>query len=173
MEVMNKDLWVFIETSEEDEELLTPEMFEEFEGEEVIKTTLPFDFFEEDNSLEFVEAEPEEEPADITEFNENLSLASDDDGVDAVEESTVSEEEGESEIEAEEEAEAVAADIPISRGFSVNTESLSDEFEDVSSSGVEERKLNFDSFGTIDDDDDDENFEDEPKKKFGIFRRKK
>ena len=46
---------------------------EEIEEEEVIKTTLPYDFFSEDNSLEFVAAsEDSAEASDIIEFNNLL-----------------------------------------------------------------------------------------------------
>ena len=167
------DIIEFIEPTEDDSELLTPEMFDGFEGEEVIKTTLPYDFFEEDNSLEFVEEEPEEEAADIIEFNDSFSFKDEDDVEASLEETAADDCNDEvSEIDDNVEAEVECPDIPISRGFSVNTDSISDEYEDVSSSSSDERKLNFDSFGTIEDDDDDD-YEEEPKKKLGFFRRKK
>lgn len=168
------DIIEFIEPNEDEEEFQLPPIQEE-ESEEVIKTTLPYDFFSEDNSLEFVEAseDPAEAP-DIIEFNNTLNdfdcdisfVEEDAEAEEAIEEAT----EEDTEI-AEDEAEEVT-DIPITRGFSVNAATVS-ESVDVFSSSEAEKPHNpmFDSFETIDDEDDDEEPE-EPKKRFGFFKRK-
>ncbi len=49
----------------------TQEQLIEDNGEVVVKTTLPYDFFEEDTSLEFVESEEEEEPVSEIDAFEN------------------------------------------------------------------------------------------------------
>lgn len=163
------DIIEFIEDSAEDDETVLPifnENEDEMIGEEVIKTTLPYDFFGEDNSLEFVEEEKteEEDIPDIIDFNN--SFDSNESAVEFVAEEADA---CEDEVEAEESVDV--QDIPISKGFSINTDSVSEDI-DVFSNSDDEKTRNpmFDSFETIDDDDDEE--PEEPKKRFGFFKRK-
>ena len=172
------DIIEFLEPTEEDEEFSLPSLGEdEEEGEEVIKTTLPYDFFGDDNSLEFVaDTEPEDNDIpDIVDFNN--SFVSDASQVEFVEEESIEEDDSavESSEDVSEEYHAVdnnveTADIPISKGFSINTDSVIDSV-DVFSNTEDEKPLNsmFDSFETIDGDE--EEIE-EPKKRFGFFKRK-
>lgn len=157
---------------------------EDFTGEEVVKTTLPYDFFEEDTSLEFVDDNTDVDFSEETEESaEGFALATDD--LDF--ESDFSEEENEDNsvdeaVEDAEETETEPEDIPISKGFNVDagsidfglfedpdeTTSLFDAIEKIDDNKVEA------SFGLDDDDDDnDDDDGDEPKSKFGFFRRKK
>ena len=177
------DIIEFIEPSDEGEYPLPSLDEAENDGEQVIKTTLPYDFFGEDNSLEFVEEDSseEEEVPDIIEFNESFEAEGSD--ITFVEDEEESENEPEYDnieeaeddnaeyTEAEESTEA--ADIPISKGFSINTASVS-EAVDVFSDSEEEKAHNsmFDSFETIDEDDGEPEEAEEPKKRFGFFKRK-
>ena len=174
----DNDIIEFLDSSEDGEEFALPSFAENEESEDVIKTTLPYDFFGEDNSLEFVENTDEEpEATDIVDFNS--AFDSDDGDIEFVSESaeddasneaeSVIDEEGESEEDETVEPE----DIPISRGFSVNADSISNDIDDLSDKNENVKQLNFDSFATIDDDDDEDEIEEEPKKKLGFFRRKK
>jgi cell division septum initiation protein DivIVA len=172
----DNDIIEFIETSDDEEEFSLPAFSEDDEnGEEVVKTTLPYDFFGEDNSLEFVEEQETEEAEapDILEFNEAFGSAeSDVEFVTEDEEETVEDEAEVEEVADEASEEPVeAADIPISKGFSIDTDSVSDSLDVFSNSeDVKPHNPMFDSFETIDDDDDDE--PEEPKKRFGFFKRK-
>lgn len=175
------DIIEFFEATEE--EFSVPSFEEAEEGEEVVKTTLPYDFFAEESTMEFVENEPEEEQIpDINEFNaafenveENIEFVADE-----VEEASESETELFEETENNENSEEIendeasSEDIPISRGFSINTESVDESVADFSE--INEHKdvsSMFSSFETIDDDDDDyEEEKEEPKKRFGFFRKK-
>ncbi len=172
------DIIEFIEPSDE-EEFPMPAFVEE-DGEEVVKTTLPYDFFGEDSSLEFVENEnqaEEEQIPDIADFNvafeekeSDIEFVAQEDDVDNnTTEEDVDETSDDSEV-TEEEPEY--EDIPISRGFSVDTTSVNEAIDIFSDSSESESTPSmFDSFETIDDIDEDEEPE-EPKKKFGFFRRK-
>lgn len=172
------DIIEFLEPTEEDEEFSLPSLDEDEEdGEDVIKTTLPYDFFGDDNSLEFVaDTEPEDNDIpDVVDFNN--SFVSDASQVEFVEEESIEEDDSavESSEDVSEEYHAVdnnveTADIPISKGFSINTDSVIDSV-DVFSNTEDEKPLNsmFDSFETIDGDE--EEIE-EPKKRFGFFKRK-
>lgn len=174
------DIIEFIETTDNEEEFSMPSFEEEEDDEEVVKTTLPYDFFSEDTSLEFVENESvEEEVTDVDDFNnafeadgdiENEDSAED---VDDVVSAGTDEEIADSESEEDKEAEEEYEDIPISRGFSVDTASV-DEDIDIFSDSEKEKEAHsmFDSFETIDDDDDDDEEPEEPKKRFGFFRKK-
>ena len=173
----DNDIIEFIESSDDEEEFSLPAFSEvDEDGEEVVKTTLPYDFFGEDNSLEFVEEQEEEEveAPDILEFNKAFESAESD--VDFVtedeEESVEDEAELEEEVSEASEEPVEVADIPISKGFSIDTDSLSDSVDVFSNSeDVKPHNPMFDAFETIDDDNDDEETE-EPKKRFGFFKRK-
>ncbi len=116
---------------------------EDFAGEDVVKTTLPYDFFEENSSLEFVEdpegGETSEKAEEENTFESGFSVEADDfdfsnefaeDADDAIEtedvaEEVVENEEAFSEEAPEEAVEEAAAeeeyeDIPISKGFAVD-----------------------------------------------------
>ena len=160
------DIIEFIEESEDVEKVAFEEVSEE---EEVVKTTLPYDFFEENTVLEFIDEnedcfEEAENNDDETEVNFNEPV-----------DEEVSETEAESETEDDEDSvESQVKDIPISQGFSVNQTSITEALDIFSSSDNTTKSL-FDSFETIEDDtqeDDNDEFE-EPKKKRGFFRRKK
>ena len=173
----DNDIIEFIESSDDEEEFSLPAFSEvDEDGEEVVKTTLPYDFFGEDNSLEFVEEQEEEEAEapDILEFNKAFESAESD--VEFVtedeEESVEDEAELEEEVSEASEEPVEVADIPISKGFSIDTDSLSDSVDVFSNSeDVKPHNPMFDAFETIDDDNDDEETE-EPKKRFGFFKRK-
>ncbi len=172
------DIIEFVETDDEIDE--TFDLIEEFsEEEEVVKTTLPFDFFEEDTTLEFVEDKEEvaEKPVELSdvlneleakEFDEVISSNSETEAMISVDDEVKNEEIEETIDETE------AEDIPISQGFSVNPLNVSEDLDVFSNSDNKPKSL-FDSFQTIDNDEDDDNDneEDEPKKKRGFFRRKK
>ena len=173
----DNDIIEFIESSDDEEEFSLPAFSEvDEDGEEVVKTTLPYDFFGEDNSLEFVEEQEEEEveAPDILEFNKAFESAESD--VEFVtedeEESVEDEAELEEDVSEASEEPVEVADIPISKGFSIDTDSLSDSVDVFSNSeDVKPHNPMFDAFETIDDDNDDEETE-EPKKRFGFFKRK-
>lgn len=165
------DIIEFVE--DEEEAVLDFDLSGELsDEEEVVKTTLPFDFFEENSSLEFVQDDLTEEINESTEFeidsetvNENFENIDNNDSDSGASETVSEEIDNESSDEVE--------DIPISKGFSVNTFNVSDELDIVSDSKKAQKSL-FDSFETIEDDEDEEQeIVDEPKKKKGLFRRKK
>ena len=176
------DIIEFVEADEDAEDAF--DLIEEFsEEEEVVKTTLPFDFFEEDTTLEFVDDKEEvaEKPVELSdvlneleakEFDENVALSSEaEDMISDEDDIEIEEDEGNEEAVNESESE----DIPISQGFSVNPLNVSEDLNVFSNSDNKPKSL-FDSFQTIDneDDEEDDNDEaDEPKKKRGFFRRKK
>ena len=176
------DIIEFVEVEEEVEETfdLTEESPEE-EEEEVVKTTLPFDFFEEDTTLEFVEDKEEiaEKPIELSgvlneleakEFDDVISSYSEIEAMISVDDEVKNEENEEIEETIDE---TEAEDIPISQGFSVNPLNVSEDLDIFSNSDNKPKSL-FDSFQTIDNDEDyNDNEEDEPKKKRGFFRRKK
>jgi len=163
----------FIEDSDEaSEDVNFVEELEE--GEEVVKTTLPFDFFEENPPLEFVNDEIDEDEEnreeiqsveEFTEETEDAEAPSDDE---ADTEDEVSDDE---EIEENDETIEEPEDIPISKGFSVNTLNVAEDLDVFSNSEENYQNPMFSSFETIDDDD--EEIDEEPKKKRGFFRRKK
>ncbi|MGN1315493.1 MAG: DivIVA domain-containing protein [Acutalibacteraceae bacterium] len=135
------------------------------ENEEVVKTTLPYDFFEENTTLEFVSddengAEDEEETAETVVDNLNFELF-DDEG----------DSKTENEEEKEEESRNEPEDIPISKGFSVDAINVTEALDIFSNSDKSENTSLFDSFETVDSDVDEEG--EEPKKKRGFFKRKK
>ena len=169
----DNDIIEFIESSDDEEEFSLPAFSEvDEDGEEVVKTTLPYDFFGEDNSLEFVEEQDEEEAEapDILEFNKAFESAESDVEFVSEEDEEPAEDVDVSEDVSEENTET--ADIPISKGFSIDTDSLSDSVDVFSNSeDVKPHNPMFDAFETIDDDNDDEETE-EPKKRFGFFKRK-
>lgn len=139
------------------------------EKEDVIKTTLPYDFFEEGSTIEFINddedvaAETEEASEDIA---DNFDSATDD--LELTDETVASEtENGDETKESGDEPE----DIPISKGFSVDAFNVNDSLDIFSNSDKSENNSLFDSFETIDSDVG-ENGE-EPKKKRGFFKRKK
>lgn len=175
------DIIEFIEATEDEDASISS--FEGAEEEEVVKTTLPYDFFGEDSPMEFVENETEEEQIpDITEFN--AAFENDEEDIkfitEETEENSESEEEYFEETENDEaneeieEEEPVSEDIPISRGFSINTESVDETVAAFSDSNEHKEVPSlFSSFETIDDDnDEDEEEKEEPKKRFGFFRKK-
>lgn len=175
------DIIEFIEESEDFVEEVASE--EEISGnEEVVKTTLPFDFFEENATLEFVDEN--EDSSEEAENNDDENKIDFNAPVEEVSE-TEAESEDESEIEPsvesfseteenEDSEESKVEDIPISQGFSVNQISVTEALDIFSNSDNTPKSL-FDSFETIEDDseeNEDDEFE-EPKKKRGFFRRKK
>ena len=153
------------------------------DGEEVIKTTLPYDFFEENSTLEFVDDNCEESfEIDVMPGLDETISTNDDESSDIVSEET---DENSAEDDAEEitKEEATAEDIMISKVFSVNpfvTSVDSDSSDDSNDSDVFSdqeiaKKAVFAAFETIEDDEDDEeeSSDKEPKKRRGFFRRKK
>lgn len=177
------DIIEFIEVTEDEEFSASSFEAQAEEEEEVVKTTLPYDFFGEESTMEFVEDEAEEEQIpDINEFNAAFGpdeseiefVAEESDETSEIE-NDFSEETENEEIDEEAEVEKpVSEDIPISRGFSINTESV-DESVNAFSSGNEGKQIPsmFSSFETIDDEDDaEEEVKEEPKKRFGFFRKK-
>lgn len=143
----------------------------ESDEEKVVKTTLPYDFFEENSTLEFVDNEQEQD-APVSEL-------------DAFE-NTVG-------IEFDEENKEPIADIPVSKNFTVDTQDIDFSlFEEESDEDISDDIAEIPSHIVVDDDEDDETddfdesgffdsietidpFEDEeeePKRK-GFFRRKK
>lgn len=170
-------------------------------GEDVVKTTLPYDFFEESASLEFVEdasfedAEAVKEAdsfesgfsveADALDFSNDFA-EEDDESEKAVEESgdnidendAIESDDAETDTEVEEKE---YEDIPISKGFEVDAGEI--DFSMFEEEG--ETPSLFDSIEKIDDNkfsvafDEDDDYIDEDdddgdsKPKFGFFRRKK
>lgn len=140
------------------------------EDEEVVKTTLPYDFFEENSTLEFInDAEDIAEETEETEGTEE-DVADDSDSATEDVELTDNAEDNETENGDEtEESDSEPADIPISRGFSVDV-NVTDALDIFSNSENTESTSLFDSFETIDSVAEEE---EEPKKKRGFFKRKK
>lgn len=166
-----------IEFIDESEEVTDEISFEGEKDEEVVKTTLPFDFFEENSTLEFIDDEVEdiketedtdsiEETEEITEEAETVS---DNEDVSEDDISSDSEENNEEET-TEEETNEAPDDIPISKGFSINTSNVTDDLNIFSNSDNTQSSL-FASFETIEEDD--EAPEEDTKKKRGFFRRRK
>lgn len=165
------------DTVEDSAESIVSEEAED-EDEEVVKTTLPFDFFEENSTLEFVndEGEDVEETEEIQQIQDvveedSYSAEENFDGEELTENAaSLESDESNEEAEITEEPE----DIPISKGFSVNTLNVAEDLNIFSHSENNNENSLFASFETIEDDEDDE---DEPmevtKKKRGFFRRKK
>ncbi len=184
------DIIEYIDSSDDENEFAMPDFSgDEEDGELVVKTTLPFDFFETNEELEFIQDDVEDSESDYDSAEDCDELSGIVDSIDdeAGEELDVTGVELEAETDVDDETEVndepgfdnanneentkENSDIPISRGFTVNTASLS--VDDVSDDDVSDEKSSiFDSFATIEDDEDDDD-EEEPKKKFGIFRRKK
>lgn len=159
----------FAESAAEDSDI---DGFEEeiTEDEEVVKTTLPYDFFEENSTLEFInDAEDIAEETEETEGTEG-DVADDSDSAAEDVELTDNAENAETENGDEtEESDSEPADIPISRGFSVDV-NVTDALDIFSNSEKTESTSLFDSFETIDSVAEEE---EEPKKKRGFFKRKK
>ena len=159
----------FAESAAEDSDI---DGFEEeiTEDEEVVKTTLPYDFFEENSTLEFInDAEDIAEETEETEGTE-VDVADDSDSATEDVELTDNAENAETENGDEtEESDSEPADIPISRGFSVDV-NVTDALDIFSNSEKAESTSLFDSFETIDSVAEEE---EEPKKKRGFFKRKK
>lgn len=140
---------------------------ETIEEEEVVKTELPFDFFEENTSLEFIDEKDDETNDDISDLTDESAPVSEDNYEDNDEICSESEEAVQDEEQNDEELE----DIPITKGFTVNSFNVSDALDVFSDSDNEQKSL-FASFETIEDDEEEEEVFDEPKKKRGFFRRK-
>ena len=159
----------FAESAAEDSDI---DGFEEeiTEDEEVVKTTLPYDFFEENSTLEFInDAEDIAEETEETEETEE-DIADDSDSATEDVDLTDNAENAETENGDETgESDSEPADIPISRGFSVDV-NVTDALDIFSNSEKTESTSLFDSFETIDSVADEE---EEPKKKRGFFKRKK
>ena len=161
----------FLENNEEENEDnfdLTEEITDE---EDVVKTTLPYDFFEESSTLEFVE-EVNEANIEVNEASESVELENND-----IEESSNSDiNESSSTDSMNDEVKSEPEDIPISKGFSVSAINVSESFGNLSVKNKDQNSL-FASFETIEDDEDEEDdgteLSNEPKKKKGLFRRKK
>lgn len=164
-----------IEFIQEEEELLpdslplteeTAENVEEETGEYVEKTTLPYDFFEETSSLEFVE-NADDEDGDIPEFNtdetDNRETEEYDVPADITEETEKTE---------DSEEEKLPADIPISRGFTVD-KSVVEENNGVFSSEKNDPLSILNSIETIDAESAEETEGAVVPKRKGLFRRKK
>lgn len=164
------DIIEFVQEDEEIEEAIDFDA-EISEGEEVVKTTLPYDFFEESSTLEFVEEAEESDAACEAPEVEFVAPVEETVADNKAEEIIASDEVEEVSEETEAEEESEAEDIPISQGFSVNPVNITDSLDIFSDSENKPKSL-FDSFQTIDDEDEEE-VEEEPKKKRGLFRRKK
>lgn len=159
--------FVEADDSVDDVEENLDEDIEEEIGEPVVKTELPYDFFAEDTSLEFVEDDKHEEPIPTVEEFEAACDVND---------------------------EPQSNDIPITKRFSIDVNRIDENIsEDESTEKVQESapEAISDDFGFEDDEDDDgsvnsasalfemfekveaEDLEDKPKKKRGFFRKNK
>ena len=144
---------------------------ETIEEEEVVKTELPFDFFEENTSLEFIDEKDDETNDDISDLTDESAPGSEDNYEDNDEICSETEEAVQDEEQNEEQNDEELEDIPITKGFTVNSFNVSDVLDVFSDSDNEQKSL-FASFETIEDDEEEEEVFDEPKKKRGFFRRK-
>lgn len=143
------------------------------ENEEVVKTTLPYDFFEENATLEFISDDGAEDIEEVSDDDYD-TLDSATDNFESTDDEDDSESAEEEEDEEEEESDNEPKDIPISKGFSVDAFNVNEALNIFSNSDDSENKSMFDSFETIDSESDEvEDDDDEPKKKRGFFRRKK
>lgn len=167
------DIIEFVEETEEVNESIdfAEELIDE---EEVVKTTLPYDFFEENSTLEFVQDNNEDdvEIKEISDFDEVCEIDGEDsDSFDANESDLLAFANESEKIDDEENV--ATEDVPISKGFSVNSFSVPDNLDVFSDSEKTDNSL-FTSFETIEDDEVDESeLAEESKKKRGFFRRKK
>ena len=164
---------------------------ENLAGEDVVKTTLPYDFFEENSSLEFVEDDLEETDDDIEttedtdafvsgfsvnatdfDFSNEFADDSDDTQIEEVAEKVIDNTVENADIQVTAEAETEADereydDIPISKGFSVDADevdvSMFEEETDNSSILDSIEKIDDDKFSIAfdEDDEDDEDDDDE------------
>lgn len=163
----DNDIVEFMEPSEYKENYVLPEVEGSMDGEEVVKTTLPYDFFGVEDSLEFiVDSEDSEEATDIDAFNKKFASGEENNEFGDDDELFFKNRYDEDDDDDEEELE----DIMISRGFSVNANPI----DDVADT---EEELTFKpSLDSIETDDDVNEDADEgnraPKKKFGFFKRK-
>ncbi|MGN0527066.1 MAG: DivIVA domain-containing protein [Acutalibacteraceae bacterium] len=179
-EVLNEAEETRIEFIKEDEEPVldtlsfteesadnTEEITEEHTmGEYVEKTTLPYDFFEETSSIEFVENTDDEDV--IPDFNADVNNESE---TEAASEDKEDEENTEDASEAEKVEESAPADIPISRGFTVDKSVVEENNSAFSNKNDPLSILN--SIETIDTEIGEENGDKNEQKRRGFFRRKK
>lgn len=155
----------------------------ELESEDVVKTTLPYDFFEEDGSLEFVEeaAEDNEASSDVSDIDDFVKEFAEPsfDNVDEFVENQPEEAEDDEQVSDDN----APADIPISRGFSIDTSKINDDdlnmsvFDSIESINfnVDEEDVN-DEYDDEDGDDtpyDDDEDDSRSKGFFGFLRGKK
>ena len=162
------DIIEFIGDADEDSEVIV-DSSEELQKEEVVKTTLPYDFFEENSTLEFVDEEnsADEEIKEADVDNSLTEAVQDEKAAEAESESSLTENLSQVVSEAKEDK----ADIPISKGFTVTA--LNDEDNiSVPAENVGTQSSMFTSFETIDEEDE-LYIAEEPKKKKGFFHRKK
>ena len=165
----DNDIIEFIESSEYEENYDLPEVEGSVDDtEEVVKTTLPYDFFGIENPIEFItdSEEPEEAPG-IDFFNKKYASDKEINEFDDGEEELFFKNHYDDEEDDDEEE---LEDIMISRGFSVNANPV----DDVADT---EEELTFKpSLDSIETDDDVNEDADRgagvPKKKFGFFKRK-
>ncbi len=179
-EIVTEDIQ--FDSFEEDDENLA--------GEDVVKTTLPYDFFEENSSLEFVEDDLEEAEDDIEtteetaafvsgfsvnatdfDFSNEFADDSDDTQIEEVAEKVIDNTVENADIQVTAEAETEADekeydDIPISKGFSVDADevdvSMFEEETDNSSILDSIEKIDDNKFSVaFDEDDDDEENDDD------------
>lgn len=176
-----------LEFVDEDAEELSDDVIEE--SEPVVKTELPYDFFEENSNLQFVEEDvQEEEFPTIENFQSVCQCESDDNALSFEQENSLSEEENAlteepSVEETEVESNAQADDIPISRFFDDEDDSADEAVEaDVSQESQEQASADYNiesfeeksSFFDMIEKIDDVKTEDEaPAKRRGLFRKKK
>ncbi len=163
------DIIEFMERSEEEKEFVLPGIEAlENDGEPVIKTTLPYDFFGDENPLEFVEnlEDDDEEASNIVTFNNMLDSDEEVIGFDDANELFFNNNYDDDDDDDDDDFD----DIPISRGFSINANSVGD-FANTDEELTFKPALN--SIETIDEvEEETDNDDDMPKKKFGFFKRK-
>ncbi len=150
---------------------------EENSDEEVVKTTLPYDFFEEDTSLEFVNDGTEDVEADniisdIDDFVNNIT--ENNESFDDISFETAENTEDDMQLE---EVKSEPADIPVSKGFSIDTTKISEDdfngsvFDSIQSINVDDESEEAEEAG-----DEESDYEDDDSKSkgfFGLFRSKK
>lgn len=181
----NEGTLEFVEAVESaDDELLA-------DGEQVVKTELPYDFYSEDTPLEFVEEDSEEEPVvTVDEFE----LAAEDTQQDDVDvESTVPDipisrrfsvdvdrlDEAIQEVvvsggaQASESKEDVEDDVTNEAKASVGEDDAEDEVDDTDSEDTPNPTAFFDMFEKVDSDEDDDDEDDNKPTRRGFFWRKK